>query len=766
MAKHLDKFTRPFQNSTIPFALAEVLTNGRGEMVDVVCRFLNPAAAELLQIPAKEVQGRRLSQLGLTASLEALSPLQTVAFSGSSASFPCETAGGQALSVTCYQVMYGVVGCLLDPGGKAPGGGPPLPETVPAAVLELGRGGLRCSACNRGFCRLTGHSQKTLLRQGADTFSALVLPEDWPALLQSLLDAAREGRNGDQDFRLLQGDSSAVWVNLQAELLSSRQGTAVFRGLFTDVDRLRRQEAALRTSLTRQETARRQAEALLDYLPVGFCLLRLRPDGGMETLRVNQALCQLLELPPELLAARLAEEPGGFVPADQREELLAAAVRARECQLPFHRICRVDSGAGPERTLSVHVVWEAQPDGSYLVSVTCSDVSQEAAADREYHIRAQLCDLLLEHTSLLTLDYDPQADLAQVQRYSPGGRRTSRTISGYLKSLSTAPALHPEDRRRLASAIRRALTRPGTISCSYRADYEGAGWRQYQVSWMSLFDEHGDVCRLLGKAEDVTSRQAAAEHFRQLAARHRRQAKSVLASARLDLTANQTLDAKAASRYLLRTLFDRTADACLRRMAAAVPESEAQRQFAALFSPEALGAAFSAGSFQFSLDHPVAAGKSGTLRARTVAEIAENPDTLHLEVFFQLQDRRERDLQAALLEGLIQRPGTAVLTADAATGRCRGWGPAAERLWEDTTCRSLAAWYFRQLPPSRERAALRRAVSLEAMLARLETAPAVELTLPAPDGSALRLRCARLEGVADTLLITCQQSPSAASLQG
>lgn len=271
---------------------------------------------------------------------------------------------------------------------------------------------------------------------------------------------------------------------------------------------------------------------------------------------------------------------------------------------------------------------------------------------------------------------------------------------------------------------------------------------------MSLFDEHGDVCRLLGKAEDVTSRQAAAEHFRQLAARHRRQAKSVLASARLDLTANQTLDAKAASRYLLRTLFDRTADACLRRMAAAVPESEAQRQFAALFSPEALGAAFSAGSFQFSLDHPVAAGKSGTLRARTVAEIAENPDTLHLEVFFQLQDRRERDLQAALLEGLIQRPGTAVLTADAATGRCRGWGPAAERLREDTTCRSLAAWYFRQLPPSRERAALRRAVSLEAMLARLETAPAVELTLPAPDGSALRLRCARLEGVADTLLIT------------
>ncbi|CAN3967326.1 hypothetical protein HEAFMP_HEAFMP_13380, partial [Dysosmobacter welbionis] len=89
----------------------------------------------------------------------------------------------------------------------------------------------------------------------------------------------------------------------------------------------------------------------------------------------------------------------------------------------------------------------------------------------------------------------------------------------------TASYLHPEDRRRLAGAVRRAITHPGTVSCTYRADYEDTGWRRYQVSWMSLFDEAGNVYRLLGKAEDVTGRRAAAEHFRQLAARHRRQAR-------------------------------------------------------------------------------------------------------------------------------------------------------------------------------------------------------------------------------------------------
>ena len=62
MAKHLDKFSRPFQNSPIPFVLAEALTNGTGDIVDLVCRFLNPAAAALLQLAPEEVQDRRLSQ--------------------------------------------------------------------------------------------------------------------------------------------------------------------------------------------------------------------------------------------------------------------------------------------------------------------------------------------------------------------------------------------------------------------------------------------------------------------------------------------------------------------------------------------------------------------------------------------------------------------------------------------------------------------------------------------------------------------------------
>ena len=329
VAKHLDKFTQPFRDSPIPFALAEILTNGSGEMVDLVCRFLNPAAAALLGLSPEEVQGRRLSQLGPERALEQLAPMQAVAFSGSSASFPYVTAGGQTLTVTCYQVMYGTVACLLDPRSGAGAQSGALPELLPGADLELNREGLRCLACSRQLCQLTQWSRRALLDRGGRVFSALVAPADWPALLQKLLDAAREKRGVDHDFRLLRRDGGAVWVNLRAEILSTRQGATVFRGVFLDIDRLRREGQDLQAALSRRETALRDAETLLDRMPVGLCLLRRRPDGGVELLRANQVLSRLLGLSPAALARRLAEDPGSGLPTGEREELLAAAVRSR-----------------------------------------------------------------------------------------------------------------------------------------------------------------------------------------------------------------------------------------------------------------------------------------------------------------------------------------------------------------------------------------------------------------------------------------------------
>ena len=112
MAKHLDKFTSPFQESRIPFLLAELLTNGQGEMVDLVCRFANPAAGELLGADPAALKNARLLRRCPTLSLEPLRPLQQVLGLESA-----EAAQALVLSwVGGYAVCARLAGQLYDAG--------------------------------------------------------------------------------------------------------------------------------------------------------------------------------------------------------------------------------------------------------------------------------------------------------------------------------------------------------------------------------------------------------------------------------------------------------------------------------------------------------------------------------------------------------------------------------------------------------------------------------------------------------------------------
>lgn len=102
---------------------------------------------------------------------------------------------------------------------------------------------------------------------------------------------------------------------------------------------------------------------------------------------------------------------------------------------------------------------------------------------------------------------------------------------------------------------------------------------------MSLFDNRGNVYRLLGKAEDISDRKAAAQRFHELTVQQKKWAKSSLAAARLDLTANRILDARGSSRHLMRVLFGNSADACLRHIRDNIPEPAQQREFTGASAP-------------------------------------------------------------------------------------------------------------------------------------------------------------------------------------
>ena len=283
MAKHLDKFTRAFRDSRIPFLLAEIITDGEGEMVDVACRFINGPAAALLGLPAEDLHRQRFTRVFPAAALEALEPLRDVAFSGSAASFVYTTSLNRKISVTCYQPQYGLAACILEPPREEASREHTrfLAENMPGTVLslELSRGGARCLSFTQGLCVLTGWSRRELLDRCAD-FNVLVEAEDRPELLQALMDAAREERQTSHSFRLLRREREPLWVELRAEVQSRREGAASFYAVLLDAQSARQTQEKLEEAGARLERAREEMDFLFDGLPAALCLFRRETPEG------------------------------------------------------------------------------------------------------------------------------------------------------------------------------------------------------------------------------------------------------------------------------------------------------------------------------------------------------------------------------------------------------------------------------------------------------------------------------------------------------
>lgn len=760
VAKRLSKFTNAFQQSRIPFLLAEVITNGQGTMVDLICRFANKAAAALLQLPVEELQGQRFTRRFSSRQLAELKPLETVAFSGSTASFSYGTILGQTLSVTCYQPMYGMVCCILEPTrehGQTPD--TLLAETLPcaAAVIELGRGGVRCFSFNQKLCALTGWNRTELLNQFAEDFSGLVEQSDWPDLLQALLDAARDGRLFDYEFRLRRKDAPSLWVDLRAEILPLGEGSYMIHALLLDVSLRRRSQEQLSAAFQQATAAQDQLSALFNGLPDGYCLLRREAGGvALSPLFVSRGLSQLLGLPMTELTRQLTLDPLWLLSSGERDALSAAAAQARDAEGPLGHTCQLRLEGGAEIRVFLEAVWQPQPDGSCLVCAACFDRTADLKSHTELQFRAQLCDLLLDRSRTLSFDYDPISDTIRIERHNDTGHRITHVIEQYRTSLADASFVHPEDRKKLSAAVKRLSSRPGAETLEYRGNYDGQGWRWYRLSWIGLFDGQGNVTRLLGKGEDISQSKAAAQRFHTLVSHQKKLAPGILASARLDLAKDRILDAKGSSRHLTRVLFGNTADACLRHLRDNVPDDSQRQQFDALFRREALLAAFHQGASVFSLEHRFLTGEGTPVWANTTVELAEDPDTLHITAFCTVSNIDGQRYQNTVLDILARRGYDFVLAVNSTSGVCQMYGGQAP-LPAGTTYRSLTAKYLSDQTPSRQRTAIRRAVRLETILNALQNQDTYTYTcvLDTPDGPQCKqFTCSWLDREAGVLLVT------------
>ena len=395
------------------------------------------------------------------------------------------------------------------------------------------------------------------------------------------------------------------------------------------IDRYRRDAARLEARVRELELAQEQRHFLLDQLSGGHCLLRLAENASPVPLLVTQGFAKLLGYPQAELRRRLAADPLWRVPAADREDLVSAALQARQTGTPLLHTCRIRAKGGSMLLVSLEVVWQPQKDG-WLVYAVCTDVTDRRQAAEELEVRSQLCELLLDGSRLVTFDCDCARGTVLVRRCGADGRRSSWTEDA--AAPDAFQTVHPDDRAALAAAFRADAPR----ALEYRADYDGLGWRWYRLTLAPFSSGSAGGEHLLGKAGDVTAQKAAALRFQDLTDCQRALSPGTLACARLDLSADRILDAKAAGAHLTRVLFGNTADACLRHLRDNIPDDAPRARFDGLFRRDALLEAFSQGRTCLTLEHPFSDG--GAARpVCTTLELAEAPGTLHTTAFLTIR---------------------------------------------------------------------------------------------------------------------------------
>lgn len=387
MKKYLENFTKPYQKSRIPFLLAEIITDGTGEMVDLAFRFVNTSAAVLLDSTVELMQGSRFTHIFPTERLCSFLPLAEVAFRGSAASFEYRSLLGRQITISCYQPTYGVASCILEERetlntGKAPPqyAAPLLAENLPCgiAVLEAGPQGLLNHSFNSRLCELSGYSRKDLLTQFSGDFSPLFYADDWVGLLQSLRDSARDKLPVNRDVRLVRKDGIPLWVNLRAKPLSVEERSAVFYTMLMDIDARHRVQDRTEASLRELSDLRSQFNQLFDCLPGGFCLFKTTPGGQRtELLRASRDLSELLGYSAEEFRRLFTAAPLAEVHPEDREALQRTLSSFPGCKAELQSSFRVRQKNGAYLRLLMQARMQVQNDGSILIYASFCGVSRE-----------------------------------------------------------------------------------------------------------------------------------------------------------------------------------------------------------------------------------------------------------------------------------------------------------------------------------------------------------------------------------------------------
>ena len=321
-------------------------------------------------------------------------------------------------------------------------------------------------------------------------------PADWPRISDAFERALENGESFDLEVRVVTETDDTRWVHLRGDPQTT-DGTATrLRGTVQEITERKHREQELERS-----------REFLDQVHQAGDVGGWEYDFGSDTVRLTEAMCELLDLPPETTLS--AKEVVESHHPEDRELVRNAVTELWTAGEPFSLEVRVLTGDGESRW--VHSQAEPVYENDEVVAMrgVTRDITERKHREQQLQAERDIVERVLETSPVGILVHDADQRItranekaAEIMGVTAGTLEGMQTPPEDMQILSAEGGPRPDDE----AAVHQAKERGEPVRDREFVLETPSGDRRIIIAdAVPLFDE-GELQRIVSTFDDVTER--------------------------------------------------------------------------------------------------------------------------------------------------------------------------------------------------------------------------------------------------------------------
>lgn len=303
-----------------------------------------------------------------------------------------------------------------------------------------------------------------------------------------------ESEENSVEFRLKAADGSLDWYRF--DVIYDEQYSAYLVGIRAadKAPKLSHQLCSIGNAVIEENG---DFQGVLNSIPIGIAIYQY--GEKLQTIYANDALFELYGYTREQYVREISQNAYTVIPQSELDKLKADVNKASVSERMTEKILKATRRDGAAQWVRIMGKAERTADGRVIIYTVQKNITAEVRANRRSRSRAEHFKVLLEDSNAVLFDYDIESG-SLTYSVQINSERKSSTVPKYLNRMLYSKTIHHDMiMRKLSEASQNAIS--GELEC--KADFYDEGYRWYQMHYVSVQDDDGQVFRVVGRLFDI-----------------------------------------------------------------------------------------------------------------------------------------------------------------------------------------------------------------------------------------------------------------------